>query len=99
MDIIITGKQGEGKTTQAFALTKGTYPATTITTPVTDRKKVVRQLHEARAQAVVFDDGAVRDLATLTAAIEAATEYRDQTGINLTSVYCLQGEAINILKK
>lgn len=99
MDIIITGKQGEGKTTQALALTEGLDQVTTITAPVTDRQKVVRQLHEARAKAVVFDDGAVHDLAMLSAAIWAVKEYRDQTGIAVTAVYCQQGEAINIIKK
>lgn len=99
MDIIITGKQGEEKTMQALTLTEGLDRVTTITAPVTDRQKVVRQLHEARAKAVIFDDGAVHDLATLTAAIGAAKDYRDQTGITVTAVYCQQGEAINIIKK
>lgn len=99
MDIIITGKQGEGKTAHAVALVKDLDRVLTIVKPVSDRQTVVRQLHEARANAVIFDDGAVHDLAALNAAIWSVKEYRDQTGLPVTAVYCQQGESINIIKK
>lgn len=97
MDIIITGKQGEGKTSKAEALTSGLGRIVTITALTEEPKDLVELLKEVGAKAVIFDE--IPDLNALNKAVQTAQLYRDQTGIKLTAVYCQQGEAINIIKK
>ena len=94
MDIIITG---EGKTSKAKALTSGLGRIVTIIELTEEPIEVVEQLKEVGAKGVIFDG--IPDLNTLNKAVQTAQLYRDQTGINLTAVYCQQGEAINIIKK
>lgn len=96
MDIIITGKQGEGKTSKAEAIIDGLGRVVTITALTEEPIEVVERLKEVGAKGVIFDE--IPDLNTLNKAVQTAQLYRDQTGINLTAVYCRQGEIINIIK-
>jgi len=99
MDIIITGKAGDEKARTAIELTHGITPRIGIAEPVTNRQEVVQQLHEARAKSILFFEEAVPDLAALNAALKAVKDYREQTGLAGTAVYCRDGETTNIIQK
>lgn len=94
MDIIITG---EGKASKAEALTRKLGRIVTINVLTEEPIEVVEQLKEVGAKGVIFDE--IPDLDTLNKAVQTAQLYRDQTGINLTAVYCQQGKTISIIKK
>lgn len=96
MDIIITGKQGAGKTTQALNLAKGYGTRLHVFDYKKPLSYVLESLRRRPYELVIFDEVPHREI--LREALGVVHEYRRFSKEPITAIYCIQQETLNVVR-
>lgn len=105
LDITLVGPQASGKTRSAEVLSKSvalfaTQPRVTnifIRGMLSSPRALAESLRAERADVVIFDDGVVQNANDQAIAVAGVELYRQTTGRKVMAIYCVLGQAINLI--